>query len=408
MNNQPISLDALRKVQLAAQGLSDPLPHSAEKKDVMAAIRRMGALQIDTISVIARSPYMVLFSRLGDYVPSWLDELLAEGELFEYWAHAACFLPIEDYPLYRRMMLDGLRGWGSAAEWMEEHQPLIDLILDRIRTEGALRSADFERRNGKGSGWWDWKEEKIALERLFDAGIVTIARRDKFQRRYDLTEHVIQNLHQIEVPSYSEMVRQLSLKAVRCLGAAPARWVADYFRIKKVPTAAALAELVAEGQLIQIAVQGWEEPALVHPDHASLIEQADSGQLNPSLTTLLSPFDPLVWDRARVKELFNFEYTIECYLPVEKRRYGYYLLPILHRGALIGRLDAKAHRKEGRFEIKALYLEPGVVLDEELGASLSAALQRTADWHGTPEVDIGLCDPPELAAWLQETSTGKL
>jgi uncharacterized protein len=114
MNNQPISLDALRKVQLAAQGLLEPLPHPAEKKDVMAVIRRMGALQIDTISVIARSPYMVLFSRLGDYVPNWLDELLAEGELFEYWAHAACFLPKEDYPLYRRMMLDGLRGWGSA------------------------------------------------------------------------------------------------------------------------------------------------------------------------------------------------------------------------------------------------------------------------------------------------------
>jgi uncharacterized protein len=121
----------------------------------------------------------------------------------------------------------------------------------------------------------------------------------------------------------------------------------------------------------------------------------------------ISPFDPLVWDRARVKELFNFEYTIECYLPVEKRRYGYYLLPILHRGALIGRLDAKAHRKDGRFEIKALYLEPGVVPDEELGASMSAAFQRTADWHGTPEVEIGPCDPPELSAWLRSINVGK-
>jgi uncharacterized protein len=156
MNNQPISLDALRKVQLAAQGLLEPLPLPAEKNDVLAAIRRMGALQIDTISVIARSPYMVLFSRLGDYVPDWLDELLAEGKLFEYWAHAACFVPIEDYPLYRRMMLDGLRGWGRAAEWMEEHQPLIDLILDRIRTEGAcarpISNAETAKAAGGGIG----------------------------------------------------------------------------------------------------------------------------------------------------------------------------------------------------------------------------------------------------------------
>jgi uncharacterized protein len=138
----------------------------------------------------------------------------------------------------------------------------------------------------------------------------------------------------VEVPSYEDMVRQLSAKAVRCLGAAPAHWVADYFRLKKAPTARALSELVNEGQLIEIAVEGWEDPVLVHIENIDLLEQAAAGQLNPTLTTLLSPFDPLVWDRARMKELFDFEFTIECYLPAEKRRYGYYLLPILHQGTL--------------------------------------------------------------------------
>jgi uncharacterized protein len=198
------------------------------------------------------------------------------------------------------------------------------------------------------------------------------------------------------------MVRQLSLKAVACLGAAPTRWVADYFRLKKAPTAKALHDLVEEGQLIQVAVEGWEDPALVYVENLGLIEQAAAGRLTPTLTTLLSPFDPLVWDRARAKELFGFEFTIECYLPANKRRYGYYLLPILHQGALIGRLDAKAHRKEGLFEIKALYLEPQIHPTEALGTALSTAIQRTANWHGTPKIVIGQCEPPEFAELLQD------
>jgi uncharacterized protein len=401
MTISTITLETVRQLQLAAQGLLKPLPHPAQKEDVLAAIRHMGALQIDTISVVARSAHMVLFSRLGDYPSEWLDELLAEGKLFEYWAHAACYIPREDFPVYRRMMLDGLRGWSNGQQWLEERKELVDAVLSRIRTEGPLRSADFERREGKGSGWWDWKEEKIVLERLMDDGVLTVARREKFQRLYDLTERVIHDLDQLEVPSIDDMVRQLSLKAVRCLGAAPARWVPDYFRLKKVPTARALAELVEEGKLLQVKVEGWEEPVLVHPENANLLEQAASGHLIPTLTTLLSPFDPLVWDRVRVKELFGFEFTIECYVPAAKRIYGYYLLPILHQGALIGRLDAKAHRKDGIFEIKALYLEPNIIPTPELGATLSNAIQRTASWHRTPQIIVGKTVPGEFAELLE-------
>jgi len=397
---EPISPQTVRLLQLAAQGLLHAPERPAQKTDVLDAVRRMRALQIDTISVVARSPYLVLFSRIGDYPESWLDELLAEGALFEYWAHAACFIPIEDYPLYRRMMLDNLRGWRDDGAWLEKRTALVEMILNRIRTEGPLGSADFERRDGKGSGWWDWKEEKIALERLFDDGVVSIARREKFQRRYDLTERVISHLDQIEIPPYTEMVRQLSAQAVCCLGAARARWVPDYFRLKKTDTAGALAGLVDEGRLHEVTVEGWDEAVLVHPDHLDLLRRAESGQLTASYTTLLSPFDPLVWDRERVKASFGFEFTLECYLPAAKRRYGYYLLPILHRGRLIGRLDAKAHRKEGRFEIKALYFEPGVSLSEEDGAALSAAIQRAANWHRTPQVTLERCDPPEYKSLL--------
>jgi uncharacterized protein len=406
MTNMPISPITVRLALLSAQALLKPPPRQAQKQDVLTAIQKMGALQIDTISVVARSPYMVLFSRIGAYPSEWLDELLAEGSLFEYWAHAACFIPIEDYPLYRRMMLDDLRGWSDGEQWLADRATLVDEILNRIRAEGPLRSADFERRNGKGSGWWDWKEEKIALERLFDAGIVSIARRDKFQRRYDLSERVIQDLDQIEVPAFEETIRQLSLKAVQSLGAARRGWVPDYFRLKKVPTFKALRDLTAEGQLVEVPVEDWEEPVLVHPSQLEFLEQAETGRITPSLTTLLSPFDPLVWDRRRAKELFDFEFTIECYVPAEKRRYGYYLLPILHQGRLIGRMDAKAHRKEGRFEIKALYFEPDVYLTADDGAAIIAAIQRAADWHRTPEITINRCEPPELMNVLREVQTG--
>ncbi len=390
-----LSIAAVRSVQLAAQGLLSPPNPPAQKSDVLAAVRRMGALQIDTIHVIARSPYMVLWSRLGAYDPSWLDELLAEGRLFEYWAHAACFLPVEDYRLFRRMMLNGHRSWGDEQAWLQENVGLVEEVLGRIRAEGPVRSADFARTDHRTTGWWDWKVEKRALEHLFTAGVLMIARREKFQRVYDLAERVLP-WDEAQTASHPEMLRELALKSVRCLGIAKAAWIPDYFRIPKRETAAALDELVAAGRLQTLAVDGWEVPGYIHPDNLPLMEAARAGQLQATYTTLLSPFDPLVWDRARVRDLFGFDFAIECYLPAEKRRYGYYLLPILHQGRLIGRLDAKAHRKEGIFEVKALYLEPGVEPTPALAQALSAALQNCAGWHGAPQLQITRTDPEEL------------
>ncbi len=398
----PISIETVRAVQLAAQGLLQPPEQPARKADVLAAIRRMGALQIDTIHVIARSPYMVLFSRLGAYNPAWLDELLAEGALFEYWAHAACFLPVEDYRLFRRMMIDGHRSWGDEQAWIRENAGLVEEILGRIRSEGAVRSADFERSDRRTTGWWDWKVEKRALEHLFTAGVLMIARREKFQRVYDLAERVLPGWDETQTASREEMLRELALQTVRCLGVAKSAWVPDYFRIPKTETAAAVAGLVAAGRLLPVDVEGWGVPGYVHPDNLPLLETARAGQLRATYTTLLSPFDPLVWDRARARELFGFDYTIECYLPAEKRRYGYYTLPILRRGALIGRLDAKAHRKEGIFEVKALYLEPETPLTPALAEDICAAVRRCAAWHETPEVQITRAEPGELVGLMQQ------
>ena len=188
---------------------------------------------------------------------------------------------------------------------------------------------------------------------------------------------------------------------MRALGVAVARWVPDYFRNPKRGIAGLLEGLADEGSLLRARIEGLEDPAYVHPDNAALAENVASGGLEPSRTTLLSPFDPIVWDRARASEIFGFEYKIEVYTPAARRRYGYYSLPILHRGALVGRLDAKAHRKRGLFEIKTAHLEPGVPVSDELVTALAGALRDCAAWHGTPEVLVNRSDPPDLAGTIR-------
>jgi hypothetical protein len=199
----------------------------------------------------------------------------------------------------------------------------------------------------------------------------------------------------------SEMMETLVLKTVKALGIARAGWVPDYFRLPKKENALILQRLVEQDRLIETTVEGWKEPVYVHPENAGLVERAVGGTLQSEITTLLSPFDPVVWDRRRCRELYGFDFTIECYVPQPKRRYGYYLLPILHRGRLVGRLDPKAHRKEGIFEVKAIYLEPEVDLDDALLTGLAGALQACADWHAAPQVVVGASAPPELAGYLK-------
>ncbi|MFN8495094.1 MAG: crosslink repair DNA glycosylase YcaQ family protein [Caldilineaceae bacterium] len=386
---------------LAAQGLCTPPAEPATKADVLATIRQMGALQIDTIHVVARSPYLVLWSRLGAYEPRWLDELLAEGKLFEYWAHAACFLPIEDYPLYRRRMLERVDEASRSTAWLNEHRAEVEQVMGLIHANGPVRSSDFERTDGQKGTWWNWKVEKQVLEHLHTVGALMIASRHNFQRIYDLRERVLPRWDDAHTPALADVRRVLALKTVRCLGVTPTRWVADYFRTLRRSTDPLPAALAAEGLLLRATVEGWAEPAYLHPDNLPLAEAIVAGKLQPTLTTLLSPFDPVTWDRARALALFNFDYRIECYTPGPKRQYGYFTLPILHRGQLIGRLDPKAHRAQGRFEVKALHLEPDVPVTDELIADLAQALQRCAEWHKTPEVTIAWANRPGLAEQIQ-------
>ena len=405
-----LSVQQARNLHLAAQGLLRPPRARATRKRLLAAIERMQLLQIDTIHVVARSPYLVLFSRLGDYPARWLEEALASGRIFECWAHEACFAPIADYGLHRHDSNARENHWASkhAQRMHRDHRAGMDSVLEHVREHGAVKSSDFERPRRGGAGWWGWKDEKRWLEALFALGELMIVRRENFQRVYDLTERVIDRLGLAPVAAMSaaEIRREHLLRGVRALGIAQARWIADYFRSGKRHKDADLQIHVDSGELLRVAVKGWDECAYVHRDHADLLARARRGRLLATHTTLLSPFDPVVWDRARASAMFGFDYTLECYTPAPKRRYGYFVLPILRRGRLVGRLDAKAHRATGTFEVKKLFVEPAVNADGALLSDIAAAIRACAEWHATPQVLVRRVDPKDLLTPLRDALLG--
>jgi len=394
---QTITHETARNLVLHTQMLSKTPTKPAKKTSVTTAIRELGLLQIDTINIVARAPYFALFSRLGDYNKDWLDESLVDKSIFEYWAHAASFLPIEDYPYHRRMMLEKLR-LPHYFKWYERNKDATDEMLEYIRRNGAVRSADFERKDGKKGTWWDWKFEKDALEFWFCAGELMVTRREKFQRVYDLRERVKEQWSDDDVPTLDETMRHFVEQTIHSLGIARLEWVADYFRLMNKPVEKAISELLANGTLVEVIVESWPEPALMLKKSLPLLDSRKH-DLTPTLTTLLTPFDSLIFDRKRTKQLFDFDFSIECYLPPAKRKYGYYLVPILHRGRMVARADVKAHRQQGRFEVKGLFWEPGVTADEQMLTEVKEAIQRCADWHGTPEVVVNKYLPETLTLY---------
>jgi len=380
-----LSLQQARHLHLAAQGLLRVPAKRAVYQDLINCISRMSLLQIDTIHVVARSPYLVLFSRLGNYPQAWLEQALAQGELFEYWAHEACFIPRADYRLLRHRMLSPERlGWKYNAQWVADHQQAIAELLQQIRENGPVRAADFTHADNPKSGWWAWKPHKRHLENLFSAGELMVAERRNFQRVYDLRSRVMPDwqdeLHGI---SEAEATRQMLMNSARSLGVFRAAWLADYYRQKRAPVKDFIADAEAAGDLVAVNTEGLGEMWL-HRDLLPLLETP----LQATHSTVLSPFDPVVWDRKRALELFNFDYRIECYTPEEKRKFGYFVLPILHRGQIKGRLDARMLRQSKQLEIKKLWLEEKTRVTARFAADIRRAIERFAAWQGAESVAI--------------------
>ncbi|MGK4350113.1 winged helix-turn-helix domain-containing protein [Enterobacter sichuanensis] len=390
MSLPQLSLSAARHLHLAAQGLLKKPRRRAQPADILSTVQRMSLLQIDTINIVARSPYLVLFSRLGSYPSQWLDESLSKGELMEYWAHEACFLPRSDFALVRhRMLAPEKMGWKYRQAWMLEHAAEIEQLIAHIQENGPVRSADFEHPRKGTSGWWEWKPHKRHLEGLFTSGKVMVIERRNFQRVYDLTHRVMPQWDDERDLLSREAAEAIMLEnSARSLGIFRSQWLADYYRLRQPALKPLLKMWQQEQRIIPVMVETLGEMWL-HEELLPLLPQALEGKLQATHSTVLSPFDPVVWDRKRAEQLFGFSYRLECYTPAPKRQYGYFVLPLLHKGQLVGRMDAKMHRKTGTLEIIALYLEEGVRVTAALEKGLTLAISEFARWQGAHDVTLG-------------------
>ncbi|HED6270576.1 winged helix-turn-helix domain-containing protein [Enterobacter sichuanensis] len=390
MSLPQLSLSAARHLHLAAQGLLKKPRRRAQPADILSTVQRMSLLQIDTINIVARSPYLVLFSRLGSYPSQWLDESLSKGELMEYWAHEACFLPRSDFALVRhRMLAPEKMGWKYRQAWMLEHAAEIEQLIAHIQENGPVRSADFEHPRKGTSGWWEWKPHKRHLEGLFTSGKVMVIERRNFQRVYDLTHRVMPHWDDERDLLSREAAEAIMLEnSARSLGIFRSQWLADYYRLRQPALKPLLEMWQQEQRIIPVMVETLGEMWL-HEELLPLLPQALEGKLQATHSTVLSPFDPVVWDRKRAEQLFGFSYRLECYTPAPKRQYGYFVLPLLHKGQLVGRMDAKMHRKTGTLEIIALYLEEGVRVTAALEKGLTLAISEFARWQGAHDVTLG-------------------
>jgi uncharacterized protein YcaQ len=364
---ETVSLGQVRRYVVSHQRYATRF-RRARADDVAEAIRRLGCVQLDSISTVGRAHRLTLGSRIGAYPEPAVSRLLKAGRIFEYWAHEACLVPIEDYPLFKRRMehLRERHWWGRE----HDHDPEVkERVLDALRTNGALPTRFFE--GGGGGGMWNWKPEKRILEDLFAAGEVVVAGRDGFQRLYDLPERVIPR-EQLEapVPSEEEFRRGYALRAVQGRGALTESGIAKHCRFQGgVKAMRPIVDgLVAEGLVRRVAVDDGGPPVVV-PAGAEL-DGAPAGGV------LVCPFDNLVWDRAFLERIFGFVHVIEVYKPAPQRLYGYYVLPFLYGDRLVGRADLKADRAEGVLRVRAFHLEPKVRRSGALEAALERALDR--------------------------------
>jgi len=392
-----LSAAQARRLALAAQGFGRPRPRGrVDARHLRRAIDDVGLLQLDSVNVFLRSHYMPLFSRLGPYPREALDRLAwhedgsgrtrraRRRDLVEYWGHEASLLPVELQPLLRwRMARADSLAWKGVRRMAGQPQ-LLEFVLEKVRERGPLRASDLtlEGRQREPGEMWSWSEEKTALEYLFFSGQLCAARRVNFERHYDLPERVLpREVLEAPTPTEEEAQRQLLLIAAKRLGVATEPDLGDYFRLPRSESKARVAELVEDGSLVPVRVEGWTQPAYLAGERPAGLRRAAQAR------ALLTPFDSLVWARERTERLFDFRYRIEIYVPAPKRVYGYYVLPFLLGDNLVARVDLKSDRQAGVLRVQSAFAEPGA--DRvHVAAELTEELRQLSEWLGLGGVAV--------------------
>lgn len=376
-----LSIGEARRAALAAQQFLGRSGTPRNARALADLVRQLGVVQIDSVNVLIRSHYLPIFSRRGAYPCALLEHTAYDQRLlFEYWGHEASFLPVELYPLFRWRMDDARSGagtWGRLRRYATSHKSLVAAAIEQIRERGALGASELTGAGKSKGSWWGWSQGKEILEWLFWIGDVTTARRRNFERLYDLTERVLpESVRALPVPSREQAQRELMLIGARAMGVATARDLRDYYRLPAKDAAARLNELVEQGQLLPVAVEGWKHQGYLHRE-AKIPRPAQAAEV----AALLSPFDSLIWERQRTERLFDFHFRLEIYTPIHKRLHGYYVLPLLLGDRIVGRVDLKSDRQSGRLQVKGGSVEPGVTA-RQVVEPLARLLSELTQWLG--------------------------
>lgn len=391
-----MSAGQARLLLMGAQGLLSDPARAATKAVVFDLVRRMGFVQLDSISYVERAHHLTLSSRLHTYRREHLARLLEhERSLFEHWTHDASAVPTEWFahwkPRFKRAAARiRANGW-----WQErmggEADRYIEAVRARVLKEGPLRSQDFEHAPGQVSAWWGWKPQKAALEYLWHTGELVVVRREKFQKVYDLTERAFPELHRAPAPPDEEHLEWACSTALERLVVATPKELAEFWATVEPARAKAWCEAaVLEGRIVPVLVEPFQDgeskprPAYALPDWGRRLKRLPEP---PQLTRLLSPFDPVLRDRARALRLFGFDYRFEAFVPGPQRRFGYYVLPVLEGDRLVGRIDPKFERAEGLLKVRRVYWEPGVRATRERVKGLKGAAERLANFIGAEGVE---------------------
>lgn len=392
---RPQDMMRLCRLSLDAQGLLQAQPYGTGLAGARKAINHIGYVQIDTLSVVERAHNHVFHSRVPKFKPAMTNQMLLDRDIFEYWAHAAAFLPIADFRFslpYKHAIKSGQTHWYKTPD-----KKLMSELLSRIRSDGPLRSRDIESNATKRSGWWDLKPTKKALEQLYMEGDLMVSNREGFQKTYDLTERVLPSHINSQAPSVEEFAEHIVDQQLRCHRLASLKGLTYLRRNTELRKAvkALVNERLAQGTLEQIQVSSGE---------LFIIEAGELERPLPRLShrmSILSPFDNSVIQRERLKTLFQFDYQIECYVPAAKRQYGYFSLPLLYRGEFIGRMDCKAHRKTSHLEVKALHLEQHSFDEDLIIAAFADAMTRFSYFQECDSMSLTKAHPKHLTQRLQ-------